>query len=119
MKMTRQIIWAAPITLLIAGCASPTYQSSTPYDNPTVAEWQREGQLLPTGESPRVYVQPETSAVDMPKIVVESNRHDSSDLALADSIRQKLQFNRGLAPSLRNVTISVRDGRVTLRGTVK
>ena len=116
MKIAKQFIWAAPLGLLLAGCNTP--QSDDP-----VAEWRAEGQLPPTGaQVQRVYAQPQAyPAADTPRVVVDPTRKEgaSGDYALADTIRERFEYDRGLSPSLQRVTISVRDGRLTLRGTVK
>ena len=114
MKIMKQLVWIAPLGLLIAGCAAPVREDNV------VAAWRYENQdqLPQTGSSvERVYSMPESAP--MPTIVVESHRNDSSDISLADSIRRQLEFNEGLKPSMQHVTISVRDGRVTLRGSVR
>ena len=43
MKNIKKLVWISPLALLIAGCALPVYQDHT------IAQWQREGQLPPTG----------------------------------------------------------------------
>ena len=116
MKTMKQIFWMMPLAVLIAGCAAPVQQDHT------LAEWQREGLLPPTGsETTRVYSQPESYPSDQPRITVDSDRRGNatSDLALADTIRRQVEYDRGLTPSLRYVNIEVRNGRVILRGTVK
>lgn len=115
MKNIKRFLWIAPLSLLIAGCAAPTY-----HDN-TIAQWQKEGMLPPTGGGPsRVYPEPARYPATMPGIIVQSNnRNTSGDLALADAIRREVEYNVGLAPSLQDVTIAVDNGSVTLQGTVK
>jgi BON domain-containing protein len=117
MKILKRIFWIAPLALLIAGCAAPDSSDAT------YAEWRREELLPPTGyEASRVYSAPKTyPAVSEPNIIVqtEQGRNSTGDLALADAIRQEIEGDRGIAPSMRDVFIEVRDGRVTLRGSVK
>lgn len=115
MKHFKYFLWIVPAALLAAGCTAPVY-----HDN-TIAEWQREGMLPPTGDGPsRVYPEPARYPATTPNIVVQSNNgRTSGDLALADNIRRQLQYDAGLAPSLQNVTIAVDDGAVILQGTVK
>jgi hypothetical protein len=128
MKIMKSVLWITPVTLLIAGCASGPVRP-----DPTVAEWERDGMLpwvaewqsdgservlTSTGrETPQMYAYP----ASQPSIVVESDqsKNTPADLALADSIRQEVEYDRGLAPSLQRVIIEVRDGRVILRGAVK
>jgi len=115
MKTLKQIVWMSPLALLI-GCAAPVETDHT------IAEWQQNGMLPPTGsETTRVYTQRETYPSADPSIIVqtENGRTASGDLAVADSIRRQLEYDRGLAPSLQRVTIEVQDGRVVLRGTVR
>lgn len=115
MKNIKFFLWIVPLALLVAGCTAPTY-----HDN-TIAEWQRDGMLPPTGGGPsRVYPEPARYPATTPSIVVQSNNGNTSgDLALADNIRKELEYNLGLAPSLRDVTIAIDNGAVTLQGTVK
>ena len=57
MKIAKQLIWIAPIGLLIAGCAAPVRQDTT------VAQWQSEYQLPATGrQTERVYTYSQTQA---------------------------------------------------------
>jgi len=114
-----QLVWITGLTLLIAGCAAPVRQ------DPTIAEWQQEGLLPPTGaERSRIYTEPESYPANEPSIIVDADqrsqrRNASGDLALADAIRRQVEYDRGLAPSLQHVVVEVRDGRVILQGTVK
>lgn len=115
MKTLKQFVWLAPLALLI-GCAAPVEGDHT------IAEWQRNGMLPPTGdETPRVYPQRETYPSLEPSIIVQTDngRTDAGDLALADSIRRHFEYDRGLAPSLKRVTVEVQNGRVVLRGSVR
>src|ERR1043166_8119248 len=96
MKIMKQLVWIAPLGLLIAGCAAPVREDNV------VAAWRYENQdqLPQTGSSvERVYSMPESAP--MPTIVVESHRNDSSDISLADSIRrqQRYQFGRQHSPT--------------------
>jgi len=117
MKTLKQIFWIAPLALLIVGCAAPDN------GNATYAEWRREELLPPTGyEASRVYSSSKTyPAAFEPNIIVqtEQGRNSTADLALADAIRQQIEEDRGVAPSMKDVFIEVRDGRVTVRGSVK
>ena len=109
MKSFRQILWLTPLAFLV-GCAAPVQEDHT------IAEWQANGFLPPTGmTSSRVYSEPQTYPATTPSIIAQS----SGDLALADSIRQGLEYDRGLAPSLQRVTVEVQNGRVILRGSVR
>lgn len=137
MKTMKHIVWITPLALLLAGCAAPETRP-----DPTISEWERDGMLpwvaewqndgvqservlTSTGsETPRVYSEiqsyPANYPASEPSIVVVSDRtKNSGDILLADAIRQQVEYDRGLAPSLRHVTIEVRDGRVILRGVVK
>jgi osmotically-inducible protein OsmY len=49
----------------------------------------------------------------------DQSKNNPADLALADTIRREVEYDRGLAPSLQRVIIEVRDGRIILRGAVK
>jgi len=117
-KTAKQLIWIAPLSVLIAGCSSTPNVPET-----AMAEWRSEYQLPPTGgDSQRVYVYTEKPAYpEMPRVVVDPGRKEGAagDYALANSIRNSLEDNRGLAPSLQHTTIIVRDGWVTLRGMVR
>jgi len=117
MKTLKQIFWIAPLALLIAGCAAPDSGDAT------YAEWRREELLPPTGsEATRVYSAPKTyPAVAEPNIIVQTGpgRNSTGDLALADAIREEIESDHGIAPSMRDVFFEVRDGRVTVRGSVK
>jgi hypothetical protein len=117
MKTLRAFFCISPLALLIAGCAAPVAQDHT------IAEWQSEGLLPPTGrETTQVYSdQRVTYPATEPHIIVQTDqrRNASGDLALADAIRQEVEYDRGLAPSLRRVTIEVQNGRVVLRGSVR
>lgn len=117
MKSLSGFFCISPLVLLIAGCAAPVTQDHT------IAEWQSEGLLPPTGrETTQVYsTQRETYPATEPSIIVQTDqrRNASGDLALADSIRKEVEYDRGLAPSLRRVTIEVQNGRVILRGSVR
>ena len=115
MKMLKQIVWLTPLALLI-GCAAPVEGDRT------LAEWQQNGMLPPTGhETARVYSQRDTYPATEPSIIVQTDngRTAAGDLALADSIRQQFEYDRGLAPSLQRVTVEVQNGRVLLRGSVR
>jgi len=112
----KQFIWMAPLALLIAGCALPVQRDNT------IAEWQSDGMLPPTGsETTRIYASPVSYPANEPSIIVDADqrRNNSGDLSLADQIRQQFEYDRGLAPSLQHVVIEVRDGRIILRGIVK
>jgi len=118
MKTLKTLFWSVPLALLIVGCTAPVEQDHT------IAEWQREGLLPPTGrDTTRVYssAEPIKYPANAPSIIVQTDdrRNSSIDLALADSIRQQIEYDRGLAPSLRRVTIEVQNGQVTLTGVVK
>lgn len=117
MKILKQLSWITPLALLMAGCAVPVKPDTA------IAEWQREGQLPPTGtQVQQVYVNPENyPAIYEPRIIVQvDTRHNrSGDLALGDEIRQRVEYDRGLAPSLQRVTFLVQNGDIVLQGTVK
>jgi hypothetical protein len=115
MKTLKQFIWITPLALMI-GCAAPVQSDHT------IAEWQQNGMLPPTGdETSRVYPQRDAYPAAEPSIVVqtENGKTAAGDLALADSIRRDFEYDRGLAPSLKQVTVEVQDGRVILRGSVR
>jgi hypothetical protein len=115
MNILKQFVWIAPIALLI-GCAAPVETDHT------IAEWQQNGMLPPTGdEIPRVYPQRQTYPSGEPSIIVrtDNGKTAAGDLALADSIRREFEYDRGLAPSLQRVTVEIQDGRVILRGSVR
>jgi len=115
MKTLKQFVWITPLALLI-GCAAPVESDHT------IAEWQQNGMLPPTGgETTRVYSQRETYPSAQPSIIVqtENGKTAAGDLALADSIRRQFEYDRGLAPSLQRVTVEVQNGRVILRGSVR
>jgi hypothetical protein len=118
MKTLQKIVWITPLVLLIAGCAAPVVQQDA-----TLTEWQQEGLLPETSAttSTRVYSEPTTYPSTEPRIIVqtEQGRNSTGDLALADAIRREFEYDRGLAPSLRRVTIEVRNGRVVLQGSVR
>jgi osmotically-inducible protein OsmY len=117
MRIAKQFIWIAPLGFLVAGCNAPVRQDTT------VAQWQNEYQLPATGrQTQRVYAYPQTQSYPaVPKVVVDSSRKEGSqgDFVLANNIRERLEYDRTLSPSLQNTTIVVRDGWVTLRGTVR
>jgi len=117
MKIVEKLFWTAGFALLFAGCAVPPVVNHTPY-----AEWQSEGLLPQTGTSVS-YVYPQRStypATDLNIIVqTDEKRNTSGDLRLANAIRQQVEYDRGLTPSLQGVTIEVHDGRVILQGFVK
>src|SRR5689334_1340253 len=114
MNIVKQLVWIAPLGLLIAGCASPVHEDTT------VAQWQREYQLPPTGRtSERVYVNSQTQASpNTPKIVVDPGKEGATgDRELAHSIWQQFQFGQDLAlANVRSPEIVVQDGGVTIRG---
>ena len=115
MKTFKHFLWITPLALLI-GCAAPVERDHT------IAEWQHNGMLPPTGdESTRVYSQREAYPATEPAIIVqtESGTTATGDLALADTIRRQFEYDRGLAPSLQRVTVEVQNGRVILRGSVR
>jgi BON domain len=116
MKTLNCFVWMTPLIVLIAGCAAPVTTDHT------YAEWEHEGLLPPTGsESTQVYSEPQTYPNVEPGITVQTDRRETAagDLALADSIRQQFEYDRGLAPSLQHVTVQVRNGRVILQGSVR
>jgi len=109
-----------PLALLVAGCNVPVRPDTT------ISQWESEGllpRLTPTGnEGPRVYAEPAAyPLLSRPSIIVVQNQQQfkNSDLALAHAIRENVEYDEGLAPSLHNVTIAVSGGAVTLQGTVK
>jgi hypothetical protein len=118
MKITKQLIIMTPLALLVAGCMPVR-------PNPTISEWEQEGQLprlTPTGnQGQRVYAQSVTYPLDdRPSIIVEpgSQQNRGSDLALAKAIRRHIEYDASLAPSLSRVTIAVNNNVVTLQGSV-
>lgn len=117
MKILRHLSWMTPLALLIAGCAAPVKPDMA------VSEWQREGQIPPTGtENQQVYVNPDNyPAVYEPAIIVQpdTRQNRGGDLAVGNEIRQRVEYDRGLAPSLQRVTFSIQNGDVVLQGTVK
>ena len=116
MKNLKPLLWMSSLVLLLAGCAAPVQQDAT------ISEWQREGLLPPTGvATSRVYPEAASYPTQEPSIVVESNDRGNTrgDLMVADAIRQQVEYDRGLAPSLEHVTIVVQNGRVILRGSVR
>jgi osmotically-inducible protein OsmY len=115
MRTLKQFVWITPLALLI-GCAAPVQSDHT------IAEWQANGMLPPTGDSTsRVYSQRDTYPATEPSIIVQTDNGKTAagDLALADSIRRQFEYDRGLAPSLKQVTVEVQNGRVILRGSVR
>lgn len=126
-RFAKHSLWLAPLSLLVAGCGTPVgrvVRDDVPVrPDATIAQWQERGWLPPTGtERPRVYSNPISyPLVYEPQIIVEGdNAHQrAGDLALGDSIRQRVAFDRGLAPSLQRVTISIQNGTLALQGTVK
>src|SRR5579871_6801581 len=119
MKIIKQLMIMTPLALLVAGCMPVR-------PNPTISEWENEGQLprlTPTGyEGQRVYSQSVSYPFDdRPLILVEQSRQQNrgSDLALAKAIRRHIEYDAGLAPSLSGVTIAVKNDVVTLQGTVR
>lgn len=115
MKTLKYFVWLAPLAFLI-GCAAPVESDHT------IAQWQQNGMLPPTGdEAPRVYSQTTTYPSTEPSIIVqtENGQTATGDLTLADTIRRQFEYDRGLAPSLKQVTVEVQNGRVILRGTVR
>lgn len=117
MKILKHLSWMTPLALLMAGCAAPVKPDMA------VAQWQREGQIPPTGtENRQVYVNPDSyPAVYEPAIIVQADTQQKrgGDLILGNEIRQRVQYDRGLAPSLQRVTFSIQNGDVVLQGTVK
>ena len=115
MKTLKQFVWLVPLALIV-GCAAPVQTDHT------IAEWQANGMLPPTGdETSRVYSQRDTYPAIEPSIIVQTDNGKTAagDLALADSIRRQFEYDRGLAPSLKQVTVEVQNGRVVLRGSVR
>jgi osmotically-inducible protein OsmY len=114
-KIWKRIFWIAPLALLIAGCAAPESGDAI------YAEWRQQELLPPTGSATSQVYSESKPAVIEPRIVVQTDQGGNfvDDLALAEAIRQDVKENRGLAPSLRGVTIEVRDGHVILQGSVK
>jgi|SRR5579864_2782025 len=120
MKILKQLSWMTPLALLMTGCNLPVKPDTT------IAEWQREGKLpmlAATGtENTRVYANADNyPAIYQPRIIVQADtrQNRTGDLTLGDEIRQRVEYDRGLAPSLERVTFSIRNGDVVLQGTVK
>jgi hypothetical protein len=114
MKTLKKLVWLTPLAFLI-GCAAPVQQDHI------IAEWQQNGFLPPTGMSnSRVYSQPQAYPATTPSIIVatDNGKTVAGDQALADSIRESLEFDRGLAPSLQRVIVEVQNGNVILHGSV-
>ena len=122
-SFAKHLFWAAPLSLLITGCNLPNLSDVPVHPDATIADWQQTGQLPPTGtERPRVYANPISyPLVYEPQIIVvgDTTQEQASGQALGDSIRQRVAFDRGLAPSLQRVTISIENGALALQGTVK
>jgi hypothetical protein len=137
MKNIKKLVWISPLALLIAGCAAPVKTDTTISEwqsegvlppsgrGTSISEFERGGRLLPTGrDTQNVYTQPQSYAAATalePRIIIETESRDNraADLALADAIRDRLEYDRGLAPTLERVIISVQNGRVTLQGMVR
>lgn len=118
MKNIKRLFWIPSFALLVVGCAAPHYA----HNDPMLSEWQTYGEMLPpTGmSSSRVYAESQPASYPKPpNIIVQSRNNDSGDAVLADSIRRDIEYDLGLAPSLEHVVIVVRNGRVTLQGSVK
>jgi hypothetical protein len=114
MKCTKILVCITPLALLIVGCAMPVQEDHT------IAQWQREGMLPPTGyEGPRVYPERSDYPAQWINIVVEPSQRGSTDGVVADTIRRQFEYDRGVAPSLKHMVISIQSGHITLMGTVK
>jgi hypothetical protein len=116
MKRMKQLVWLTPIVFLIVGCSLPVQRDYT------LAEWQHEGLLPPTGgQRSRVYTENESYPANVPVVIVtaDQKKYLPGDLALADAIRKQVEYDLGLAPSLQHVTVEVQDGRVIVLGSVK
>lgn len=117
MKITKQLILMTPLALLVAGCMPVR-------PNPTISEWEQEGQLppriMPTGyEGQRVYGESVTYPLDNRPAIIVEQQQNGSDMALARAIRRHIEYDASLAPSLAGVTIMVRNNVVTLQGSVR
>jgi len=121
MKKLKQLFWIPSLVLLITGCAGRLPLVGE-HPDPQLSEWQAYGEMLPpTGmASSRVYAQPQPSnyPAEQPSIIVDQNG-GSGDAILADTIRRQVEYDRGLAPSLDHVVIVVRNGHLTLQGSVR
>jgi hypothetical protein len=120
MKILKQLSWITPLALLAAGCALPVKPDTT------IADWQSHGklpELSATGtQNQQVYANSDNyPAIYQPRIIVQTDtrRNRGGDLALGNEIRQRVQYDLGLAPSLQRVTFLVQNGDVVLQGTVK
>src|SRR5579871_2110517 len=103
MKIIKQLMIMTPLALLVAGCMPVR-------PNPTISEWEQEGQLprlTPTGyQGQRVYSESVTYPLnDQPSIIVAQDQQQQrgSDIALAKAIRRHIEYDAGLAPSLAGV----------------
>lgn len=122
-SFAKHLLWVTPVSLLITGCNIPTLSDVPVKPDTTVAQWQERGWLPPTGtERPHVYANPVSYPLAYePQIIVvgDTAQEQAGGEALGDSIRQRVAFDRGLAPSLQRVTISIENGALALQGTVK
>jgi hypothetical protein len=124
MKKTIQLIWIAPLALLVAGCSNIPAQPDT-----TVVDWVHYGQLpqfalTPTGTRVQRVYSDTTPTYPYPNparivVRVDQQHNMSNDRALAYAIQKQIEYDRGLAPSLEHVTIGVENDAVTLQGTVR